>query len=714
MAYGENSIGALIGAQRVRQRPAAVLGSANLDGALHCVIEMYGNIMDEKTSGYGDKMDVKLYNDGSISMRDYGRGVPLGWNESKETYNWHLVYNEMYGGGKYDDNQEALRNVTDWEHFDEKDINYLFSVGLNGLGCAATQYCSEFFHVVSVREEEGTGKRYKYEMHFKEGLPIIGGRQVDVFAEKYDFTTYEQEVVETDEPTGTYVHWKPDAKVFTDVNIPAQWVVDLCRNASYMAGMDVHCEIEPTGGVYDFKGGTLAELLPNLYPSKLYETEKGVFTLDLDTFEHGEATFGGDNLIWVLKANIVMAVATDDNRLDSVCFHNMVRMNQGMQYAACQDAVDSFLAGLAKQRGYKLAREDYSGLFVFAVSSFSNIASFRGQTKDGVDDLFIYEALRKKIESSLDIEYRKGTKGVVDAVETVMSRADMRMQLKEAEKQITAVNKVKRQKDPDKFLSCEEYMDKNYARTELWITEGDSAKDSVAAARDGRFQAVLPIKGKGLNILKSSIPKLLANKEIMGIISLLGTGIDLNIKGMKLFNEDDLRFDKIIIATDADVDGYQIRVLLFVLFYRLTPKLLTSGRVYIAETPRFALVLRDGTYVYAKDDADVERKMKEYAGRWTNIKRYKGLGEVDKEVLRETTVGVARRNLIPVTVDYSNELEADLIDALFGEDKHKQRKDILTMVLGENVGEEMLENLARLSEIDESEIEEDTEYEDWG
>lgn len=713
MSYGENSIGTLDGAMRVRTRPAAVLGSDGLDGALHCIIEMYGNIVDERTSGYGDKIDIKLYSDGSISMRDYGRGVPLGWNESKQTYNWHLVYNEMYGGGKYDDNQEKLKAIKDWSTFDEKMINYLYSVGLNGLGASATQYCSEFFNVISIRRDEEAGKNYKYSMQFKHGLPIIEGEPVDVFTTRYDFSTYHQEIEDTDEHTGTFVHWKPDSEVFSDVNIPVDWVLNLCRDISFIAGMSVHCEIESTGQVIDYEASNVDSLLPALYGGKLHEVEDKPYIFSFSDFSHGTITKSGKSVIWVAKYDISMGVSKSSHSLDSVCYHNAVRMRTGLQYDALNDAVESFLSDKVRAKGFSLTREDFNGTFVFALSSYSNIASLRGQTKDGVEDWFIYDFIKSTVLHKLNIEYSKGNKEIEEIVTRVCERASIRMQLKEAEKQIKAINKTKRAKDPEKFKTCTEYMNKDYHRTELWITEGDSAGDSVVAARDGMFQAVLPIKGKGLNVLKSSISKILANTEITEIISLLGTGIDLNIKDMKLFNIDDLKFDKIIIATDADEDGYQIRVLLFVLFYKLTPKLLSEGKIYIAETPRFALVLKDGSMVYALDDEECQAKMQEYAGRWSEIKRYKGLGEVDAEILRETTVGVEHRNLIPVTVDFDNELEADIIDALFGEDKHNQRKEILTTVLGKEVGDDLVESLDMLARIEQEDIDEGIEYEDW-
>lgn len=712
--YGESSIGQLQGAKRVRDRPAAILGNDGLRGAQHCFNEIVGNSLDEVSTGHGNRLDIKRYIDGSISVRDYGRGVPLGWNESKRTYNWHLVYNEMYGGGKYDDNQDKLREVTDWNNFDKTAFNYLYSVGLNGLGASATQYCSEYFHVISIRKDEVTGKNMKYEMQFEQGLPIINGVPTDVFESFYDFEQYEQHIEETDEPTGTYVHWKPDAQVFTDVNITAEWLLKTSQYIAYVAGIDLNFEDEESGQKVSITGGSIEGLLPELYSGKLHTDAEGVpQIMSVEAFDHGTTLKGKEEMIWVAEAEIAFGISKNTQSLKSVCFHNYIEMLQGSQYSAIQGALDAFLTAKARQRGLSLQLQDYEGVFVFAVSSFSNLASFRNQTKDGVEDTFIYTFIYNTILNKLELEYNKGNKMVAEAVDRVMKRADLRLQLKEAEKQIKKLNKIKKMKDPDKFLTCEELMKGDYHRTELWITEGDSAKDSVANARDGKFQAVFGIRGKGLNLLKASIQKMLDNSEVMDIISLLGTGIDLNIKGMKLFNIDDLRFDKIIIATDADVDGYQIRVLLFVLFYRLAPRLLQEGHIYIAETPRYALVLNNGQRVYALDEKERDQKMEEYRGQFRKIERYKGLGEVNAEVLQETTVGVEHRRLVPVTCDFDNELECDIIDALFGADKRKQRKEILSTVLGQEVSDDFEEQIALFNQIDEEEIEEGIEYERW-
>lgn len=721
--YGESSIGQLQGADRVRKRPAAVLGSDGLQGAQHGFWEIFGNATDEHSAGFGDQFDIKRYSDGSISFRDYGRGVPMGWNEKLHTYNWHLIYNEMYGGGKYDDNQEKLSQVKDWSTFDKSQYNYLYSIGLNGLGASATQYCSSFFHVESVRIDEVDGKKYKYVMDFEHGLPIIDGRPVDVFKEKYDMAQYHQERTETDEPTGTFIHWKPDSKVFTDTNITAEWLLKTCRSIAYTSGVKVIFEDEDSNQNIVIEPDTLGNFIPSMYPSDILTEESGApFCIEWHKMDHGVITINPDEptespikKIWVAEADFALHIAKSSKAVDSICYHNLIEMRSrdGVHYGAILDAVAQFLNARAKQRGLSLVNSDFEGVFAFAISSFSNIASFRNQTKDGVDDLFIYKFLFDSIKSRLELEYSKGNPHIMDAVERVMRKADMRIQLKEAEKQIRKVNRTKRMKDPQKFKTCREYMDKNYARTELWIAEGDSAASAIESARDGDFQAVFCIRGKGLNLLKASISKLLDNKEVMDIISLLGTGVDLNIKGLELFNMDNLRFQKIVFATDADVDGFQIRVLLFLIFYRLCPRLITEGHVFIAETPRYALSLTNGEKVYARDEEERDELMKQYVGRVKNIFRYKGLGETGADVLRETTVGVEHRKLVPVTCDFDNELEVDLIDALFGQDKRKQRKEILSMVLGGSVTDDFAETLSLLGDIEEEDMDEDTEVRVW-
>ena len=701
--YGDSSIDMLVGAARVRLRPANTLGSDGLDGARHGFTEIYGNALDERGAGFGDKLDIIYYEDGSMSVRDYGRGVPLGWNEKWKKHNWHVIYNEMYGGGKYGDSQEELRQITDWSKFDPKAYNYLFSVGLNGLGAASTQYTSAYFDVVSIRHNEETGKNEKTEMHFVHGLPVIDGKPVDVFKSDYDFTTYHQEVVETDEPTGTFVHWLPDDEVFSDVNIGGDWLYSVCKNITGVASIDLHFENRQTGFIKDIPAGTLDSLLEERCGSKLLDDN----IIHISDLKHGHTRVNKKPFIWVCQADI--ALAFTKHNVNDICFHNSVHMGGGVQYSAVVDAINKFMTEQGKARGIKFDVHDYDGCFSAVVSTYSNYASFRGQTKDAVDNDFIYDTVYDMIYSKLNLELGKRNKVILEIINTAVREAEARIAAKEAAKLVRENAKVTRLKEPDKFVSCTAYENKKYEEAELWITEGDSAKGAVKNARNKATQAIYPIRGKGLNVLKVGLERILANNEIKEIFALLGTGFDLNLPDVQLFDISKLKFGKIIFATDADEDGYQIRVLLYLIFYKLAPELLRQGKVFIAESPRFKIDLTDGRIIYARNNEERDKILSENVGRIANVQRFKGLGEVSRDVLRETTVHPDTRNLIPLTIDLQNDMERDFIDALFGMDKYHQRKEILTSALGADVADMFEENALLLQSIDDEDIDEDTE-----
>lgn len=702
--YDDSSIENLVGAERIRKRPASMLGSSGLAGARHGFTEIYGNALDERSAGYGDRLDIRLHADGSISVRDYGRGVPIGWNTKSSNWNWHNIFNELYGGGKYDNNQELLKQEKDWAHFDERKYNYLYSVGLNGLGAASTQYTSEFFEVRSYRG----GKCYS--RSFKKGIPLVNGEPVDMFSLTTDeIKNIPEEVEPTNEPDGTYIHWKPDAEVFDDVNIGGDWLLSVCQDISGVAGIDLHFQDDINHVEKEYQSGTLVDVVKKYAGSSLLTDENGnPYIYSTNKFNHGMIKVEAKDFIWVGKADIVFTLTK--HKVQNACFHNSVKMLSGVQYEAIDSALYTFLNNEAKKAGVKISTSDYEDSFCVVVSSYTNYASFRNQTKDAVDDGFIYNLIYQAMIDKLNFEFAKGNTAITELVERVINEARIRISVKEQEKIIREAVKVKREKAPDKFTSCDAYEKKDYAKAELWITEGDSAKGSVKDARDKTFQAIYPIRGKGLNVAKASIDKILANKEIREIFALIGTGFDLNIKGEKTFNIEDLKFGKIIFATDADEDGYQIRVLLFLIFYKLAPQLILDGHIYIAETPRFKIDMSNGSSVYAKDDKERDKILKANVGKVRKVSRFKGLGEVDADVLRETTVAPESRNLIPVTCDLSNNTERDLIDALFGMDKFKQRKDIISTVLGCEVADMLEENALLIQEIENEDIEDNTEY----
>lgn len=707
--YNDSSIDLIKGATRIRKRPASMLGSSGLAGARHGFTEMYGNALDEHSAGYGDRLDVTYYKDGSVSIRDYGRGVPLGWNnkEGVKTWNWHVIYNELYGGGKYNDYQEELQKITDWSKFNALDYNYLFSVGLNGLGAASTQYTSEFFVVKSYHDGKVTSRSFKH------GMPIINGEPFDMFSATQDAVeAIPEEIADTDEPNGTFVHWKPDDLVFDNTDLGGDWLFETCKDIAGVAGIEFHFRDENTGSEVVIPAGTLASVVADHAGKALITDDNGepvIFEADADT--HGKMKVEGKDFVYICKCYSAIGLTNGESKHS--CYHNSVRMSSGVQYEGIQAAILTFLGDIGKTQGVSVREEDVSEVFNVVVSTYSNHASFRNQTKDAVDDTFIYSIVRDTVLKKLKTEYGKGNPYVRDAVDRVMEEAKARASLKEIQALTRKVNQAKREKTPQKFVSCTAYEEKKYDEVELWITEGDSAATAVKSARDSAFQAVMPIRGKGLNVAKASDKRILENREIVEIFAILGTGFDLHAKGAKFFNIDDLRVGKIIFATDADEDGYQIRVLLFLMLYKLAPELIRQGKVFIAETPRFGIELTDGSMIYARNDAARDEILSKYAGRVKTVNRYKGLGEVDADILRETTVHPDTRTLVPVTCDFESRTEVDLIDALFGADKYNQRKQIISAVLGSSVADMLEDNALRIGEIDADEdIDDEVEYEE--
>lgn len=706
--YNEDSIDGFEYAERVRQRPAVMLGSDGLAGAKHGVIEIYGNALDEVSSGFGDRLDLARYSDGSISVRDYGRGVPLGWNNKKGMYNWHLVYNELYMGGKTGSTQEQLKRVKDWSTFDPKSINYLFSVGLNGLGATATQYTSEYFEVKSYRDGFCT------EMHYKGGYPIVAGepRKVD---KGFDWSLYQENKYPTDEPNGTFVHWKPDDLVFKDTNITFQYLKDLCQDIASVAHITVTLYDEDTDTTVTYEAGDEETLLKTKLGSRAEDVDQ-IFRAH--NFTHGRVNRSGQDFIYVDEVEVAFTFV--DSNAPVSYNHNYVKMLGGAHIWGYNQAISDFLTPLANQAGVRLQEKDYADTLACVISTRSNDSSFQGQTKFEVDNVHIADIIAETITNKLNTEYAKDNRFVKDYVEMVIERARIRVEQANRAKINREMSKMARQKKPEKFSTCEAYEER-LPGAELWLAEGDSAKGAIMASRQYAFQAALPLRGKVLNVEKASVEDILENEEIKSIFALLETGMDLG-GGASTFDISKLRFDKIILATDADEDGFQIRVLLFLVFYRLAPQLLMEcgvdekGRpcshVFIAETPRFGITLRNGDVVYVNTDEERDLAYAKYEGQVVSTQRYKGLGETSKEVLSQTTMHPDTRNLIPIVVDFSDNNLRDAIDTLFGKDKFKIRKAVLAEILGSDVVDMMADISMNLEAIENSELDEGIDYED--
>lgn len=678
--YDDNSIDQLEGAERVRFRPEALLGSKGIDGARHTIYEIVGNASDEQMSGFGSKLDVVYYEDGSISVRDYGRGVPLGYNENKKKWNYFLIYEELYAGGKYQDSQEVLRDIDNrnaWDTFDIKDYPYLITVGLNGLGAAATQCTSEYCTVSSFRD--GLKRTMKYER----GVHIL-----DALIEE-----------ETDEENGTFVHWKPDGTVFTDVNLKSSWVDKLCKNLAYTADFDVTFTNKKAGTVTKYEKSTIADQMKLDVGEVVY----------VENFTH-EVDANGD--VCICFANVAIGPGGRGNEF----FHNKVSIRGGVHSEAVNTAEALFFEERGKERGIKIKNSDYSGKLSTIVSTLSNKVSYRGQTKDSLDDLYVFKCIETTIEDRLRLEWDKGNEWIIDLVEEVIQTAENRIAVTELSKNIKEVEKaMKSTKLSHKFLSCEAYDKKQYDQVEFWIFEGDSAGTSGRDSRDYRYQALLPIRGKSLNVFKASINKIIDNKEIKDLIGVLGCGVDIGIDGVEFFDRSKLKVGKIIIGADADIDGSHIRMLLFLIFYKLFPELLYEGLVYVADTPRFVIELKNGETIFCLDDEELRDKRSEVGeGNIREITRFKGLGELNPEQLWNTTMNPETRTLTQIKID-KNDMEIyDVLEAFFGKNTDRRKRAILGSMMGEEFDtvmgniEEMLEYIDSLDltnlEVQEVEI----------
>lgn len=645
--YNDDSIKSLKGADRVRLRPGVMFGSDNIKGAFHTFKEILGNSLDEARGGYGKEIEVVYYKDGAISVRDYGRGVPMGWNQSEERWNWDLVFNELYAGGKYEDDEV-----------------YKFSVGLNGLGAAAVQYVSEYFIVESYQGD----KMYKKE--FAKGNPSDMKKPIEVTLDE--------------EQHGTFIKWKIDNEVFRNTNFKFKDFLEYCEGQAHINEVNFTLTDEKSGETARFEGKGIE-----------YYLREQVGDNVIEVLQKKEKTEGFEerNQRYTAVCELCLAI-TEETESKQLFFHNTATMTTGYHIQAVQDAVSGFFKALGKKNGVTIMPYDYNDYLSILVSSYSNITSFANQTKDGVDNKFIYDLVKKTVSDLLEESVAKGLNSMNVLMENVVNAAIARKKAKELESQERLIRKT----TGGKKVKAEKYVDcrsNDPKEKELFILEGDSALGSCKNARDSKFQALLPVRGKTLNCLKAPIEQVLENKVIKDLITTLGCGVDIG-GSEDLFDINKLQFDKVILTTDADTDGFQIRVLLYTVFYRLMPELLRKGKVYVAETPLFEIVLggKDGSlFAYSVEEknkilADLEKKGKKFK----KIFRSKGLGENTKEMLWMTTMNPETRRLVPLTMDIVEENVVKMSNMLFGNDTDNERKDYIFEMLSEGLVDLEVEN----------------------
>lgn len=641
--YDNESISALKGADRVRLRPAVIFGSDGIEGCQHSFFEILSNSIDEAREGYGTQIRVRRYADGSLEVEDFGRGIPLDYNPKEERFNWELVYCELYAGGKY-------RNDTG--------ENYEFSLGLNGLGACATQYASRWFDVSVWRDG------FHYSLHFERGENLLGLKKEAYRGRR----------------SGTLQRWLPDREVFTDIRIPlAYFETVLKQQAIVNRGVSFSFEddVEGVKREYLYPEGILA------YAEELDAGSGLVKPLYLAT--EGRGRDRADKPEYRVKAEIAISFNNNVNRM--VFFHN----SSWLEYGGSPDkavrlAFANVFDRLARERGKYKANEsklsfgDIEDSLIIIINSFSTQTSYENQTKKAINNRFIQEFLSDYLKAQLSIwateNYQDSEKVIEQLLVNKRSREAAEKQRLSIKKQL--MGKIDLGNRVKKFVDC---RSKDVALRELYIVEGDSAMGSTKLGRDSEFQAIMPVRGKILNCLKADLSAIFKNEIITDLIKVLGCGVEIKSKHSKELSSFDLqalRWSKIIICTDADVDGFQIRTLILAMFYRLMPTLLEQGKVYIAESPLFEISLAKGgeeRSYFAYNEREKAEILKSLGAQKLIIQRSKGLGENEPEMMWATTMNPATRRLIKVNPTDPEET-ARVFDLLLGDDLAGRKEHI--------------------------------------
>ncbi|MBQ4465401.1 MAG: DNA topoisomerase [Oscillospiraceae bacterium] len=637
--YGNDSITMLKGPDKVRKRPGVIFGSDGPDGCAHSIFEIISNSIDEARAGFGDRIVITRWNSGEIEVEDFGRGCPVDYNQVEKRYNWELVYCELYAGGKYD---------TD-------DQSYEYSLGLNGLGLCATQFASEFMDVTVHRD--GT----EYTLHFEKGVNI-GGLHKAPYKKK---------------DTGTKTRWKPDLDVFTDIRVPDEFFHDTLRRQ--------------------------AVVNPNLLFVYRSEQEDGSFVEKEYLYEHGISDYVqelvGDKALtpiqtwsaermgrdredkpdYKVKLSVAFTFSNQVNRLEY--YHNSSWLEHGGSpdkavTSAFLSQINAYLKQNNKlQKNESAARfDDIRDCLLLVSSSFSTQTSYENQTKKAITNKYIQECMTEWLKHQLEVYFIENP----DAANKITQQVLINKRSRENAEKIRLNTKKKLTGNIDLANMVEKFVDcrtKDVSRREVYIVEGDSALGAVKLARDADFQAVIPVRGKILNCLKADYPRIFKSDIITDLLKVLGCGVEVNLKNtgnIPQFSLDNLRWSKVIICTDADVDGFQIRTLILTMLYRLTPTLIRDGYVYIAESPLYEINTKDQTYfAYTeKERADILKKI---GDKKFTIQRSKGLGENEPEMMSLTTMNPETRRLIRVMPDDPARM-AEMFDLLLG-DNLQGRKD---------------------------------------
>ncbi|MCL2563662.1 MAG: toprim domain-containing protein [Oscillospiraceae bacterium] len=641
--YGNESISALKGADRVRKRPGVIFGSDGLEGCQHAVFEILSNSIDEAREGYGKQIIVTRFADGSIEVEDFGRGCPVDFNQAEGCYNWELVFCELYAGGKYR-NQEGE--------------NYEFSLGLNGLGSCATQYASQYMDVTVYRD----GK--KYSLHFERG-ENVGGLKSEPYSGRR---------------TGSIIRWKPDFEVFTDIAIPVEFFLDILKKQAVVnAGVtfkfrdQAGSSFEMTEFVYE---NGIIDYVSELVGADASPLTRPVF---YQAERRGRDRADKDEYKVRLSASFCFS-----NRVNAIeYYHNSSFLAHGgapekALKSAFVSAVDAYLKkeGKYQKNESKISFTDIQDCLVFVSNCFSTQTSYENQTKKSITNKFIQEAMTEFLRSQLEVYFIEHKPEADRVVEQILINKRSRETAEKARLNIKKklsgsldiMNRV------EKFVDC---RTKDVDRREIYIVEGDSALGACKLSRDADFQGIMPVRGKILNCLKADYDKIFKSDIITDLLRVLGCGVEVrnkHTKDLSNFSMENLRWSKVIICTDADVDGFQIRTLILAMLYRLVPTLIEEGYVYIAESPLYEIECKGKTY-FAYSDREKEQIVAGFDGVNHTISRSKGLGENDPDMMWLTTMNPESRRLIKVTPTDAQQT-ADVFDLLLGDNLAGRKEHI--------------------------------------
>ena len=609
--YTEKEIEVLEGLEAVRKRPAMYIGSTSSLGLHHLVYEAVDNAIDEALAGYCSNIQVVIHDDGSVSVADDGRGIPTGIMEEFGKSAVEVVMTQLHAGGKFSGK------------------GYKVSGGLHGVGVSVTNALSEWLEV----EVKRAGKVFR--QRYERGDPVTG-----------------LDVIGATEETGTKVTFKPDSSIFETTEFSFETLTSRLQELAFL-NKGVRLTIT------DSRSGKAED----------YYYEGGIVSF-VEHLNRNRDPFHPPIYINKSKDTTEIEVAIQYNAgfNESVyAFANNINTHEGGTHlsgfrAALTRAVNDYAKGVTD---HALSGEDAREGLSAIISVRLTEPQFEGQTKTklgnseikGITDSIIYDALKEFFEENPSVAKKIVEKAVLASKARDAAKKARELTRRKGALEFTTL--------PGKLADCSE---RDPAKCELFIVEGDSAGGSAKQGRNRAFQAILPLRGKILNVEKARLDKILSNEEIRTLITAIGAGIDDEL------NLEKVRYHKIIIMTDADVDGAHIRTLLLTLLFRHMKLLVEAGFVYIAQPPLYK-VKKGKAEHYAFDDRELETVLEEIGRKGVGIQRYKGLGEMNPKQLWETTMDKATRTLLKVTIE--DALKADELFTLLMGEKVEPRREFI-------------------------------------